>query len=711
MATATALEMAEIDLANSIETQVQQQRHQQSHYQNMECRNLLYLEVFFCKGFRTWSLPEIRLCNSEDALAGGRFDPTTIWLPQVTDLTLNVSGGSDTHTFMGLQELLTRCPRLERLTFSPLDRSTNLDRVATIIKDHCPKLTSILIPLTLKSDTEICKVVRAVTPGRLLELHCKAPRITKDLQDAVRTHRDSLEVFRMAVSFHIREPVDYVNGREVWAPQVAVEQMRFLQEVADSFLSLGELSFYEKRVRTTEFEFYDALMYRPWKGLNLERLELFGGAYDMSQRERQDQDSFPSLYSTVVWSARPGGRFWCRCFGGALMNGLCGGHWQVEQEGQVLSEDADAEGKKDEDSRELAQQQQKEREEEQCKSLVELDVFFFRKSGWGKVVHAIPPPAYAQVLHLNRHLRKVGLTAHEAKPQPINATALSRCLRLKELSINNFTTQVSLEQDLGLFLRPAASTLTHLTLINIRGEYTLDTTPSTTATRLWFPNVVELRTDLSPQITPGIEDLIARCPNLERLCLSPDPSLSLEPLATMLLLRLQNGSDMYTCCPKIHSLKFLSSTSEANQIHKVIEACGPLTQLEYKCNNLTQEIQRATRAHRATLEHLKMSIIFYFRQRSSQADFADTMMERPWRCDRLEELQLVVGILERRKDLEMEYLEPGRVFAHGWRVSMDVPVDRTYLKPNYVLFERFLNHVSSLPVLRKMTALRVDCVR
>ncbi|KAF9141885.1 hypothetical protein BGX30_003888 [Mortierella sp. GBA39] len=433
---------------------------------------------------------------------------------------------------------------------------------------------------------------------------------------------------------------------------------------------------------------------------------------------------------------------------------------QLEQEGQLLSENADAEEKKDEDDRESAQQQQKEGEEEQCKSLVELDVFFFRKSGWGKVVHTFPPPAYAQVLHLNRHLRKVGLTAHEAKPQPINATTLSRCLRLKELSINNFTTQVSLEQDLGLFLRPVASTLTHLTLINIRGEYTLDTTPSTTATRLWFPHVIELRTDLSPQITPGIEGLIARCPNLERLCLSPDPSLSLEPLATLLLLRRQNGSDTYTCCPKIHSLKFLSSTSEANQIHKVIEACGPLTQLEYKCNNLTQEIQHATRAHRATLEHLKMSIIFCqpqsttttttatitappptdrvaagkaqtkflqevvdsflslrllvfrdFRQRSSQADFADTMMERPWRCDRLEELQLVVGILERRKDLEMEYFEPGRVFAHGWRVSMDVPVDRTYLKPNYVLFERFLNHVSSLPVLRKMTALRVDCVR
>ncbi|KAF9141886.1 hypothetical protein BGX30_003889 [Mortierella sp. GBA39] len=91
-------------------------------------------------------------------LEGGRFDLTTIWFPQVTNLTLNVSDGSETRTFLGLQELLTRCPNLERLTFSPLNRSTKLDRVATIIKNHCPKLT-FSIPLTLSSDTEICKVV------------------------------------------------------------------------------------------------------------------------------------------------------------------------------------------------------------------------------------------------------------------------------------------------------------------------------------------------------------------------------------------------------------------------------------------------------------------------------------------------------------------------------------------------------------------------
>lgn len=218
-------------------------------------------------------------------LEGGRFDPTTIWLPQVTDLTVDVSDGSETRTYLGLQELLTRCPSLERLTFFPLDLKTKLDRVATIIKDHCPKLTSIVVPSTLSIDTEICKVVRAVTSGRLLELHCTVPRITKELQDAILAQRDSLEVFRMAVTFYIREPIDYVNGREVGAAQLAAEQMRFLQEVVNSFLSLKELSFYEGRERTSELEFYDALMYRPWKCLNLERLELFGGVHDVSQRE------------------------------------------------------------------------------------------------------------------------------------------------------------------------------------------------------------------------------------------------------------------------------------------------------------------------------------------------------------------------------------------------------------------------------------------
>ncbi|KAK3837847.1 MAG: hypothetical protein JOS17DRAFT_376052 [Linnemannia elongata] len=141
-----------------------------------------------------------------------------------------------------------------------------------------------MVPSTLSSDTEICKVVRAVIPGRLLELHCTVPRITKKLQDAILAHRDSLEVFKMAVTFYIREPVDYVNGREARAAQLVAEQMRFLQAV-DSFLNLKVLSFYEGRERTSELEFYDALMYRPWKCLNLERLELYGGIHDVSQRE------------------------------------------------------------------------------------------------------------------------------------------------------------------------------------------------------------------------------------------------------------------------------------------------------------------------------------------------------------------------------------------------------------------------------------------
>ncbi|KAG0282387.1 hypothetical protein BGZ97_009004, partial [Linnemannia gamsii] len=285
------------------------------------------------------------------------------------------------------------------------------------------------------------------------------------------------------------------------------------------------------------------------------------------------------------------------------------GHELESQEEQQQQEEASAGD--EEKGMESAQQQperQERAEEEQCRSLVELDVFFFRKSGWGKVVHTVPPPAYARVLQLNRHLRKVRLVAHDTKPQPLDATALLRCLRLKELRINSFTTQLTKDQDLELFLRPVASTLTHLTLIDIRGEYHLDTTSptSTTATPfLWFPHVVEFTTDLSPQITPGIEELIARCPNMERLCLCPEPTLSLEPLAGTLLLQRPHDVATTTCCPKIHSLRFLTPTSETNQIHKVIEACGPLSQLEYKCNDLTKEIQHATRAHRATLEHLR----------------------------------------------------------------------------------------------------------
>lgn len=421
---------------------------------------------------------------------------------------------------------------------------------------------------------------------------------------------------------------------------------------------------------------------------------------------------------------------------------------------QEQQEEGDEEN--DKESAQQQQQQQEKEDEDQCRSLVELDVFFFQKSGWGTVVPTVPPPAYARVLQLNRHLRHVRLVAHGTKPQLIDATALLRCLRLTELRINSFTTQLTRDHDLGRFLGPTVSTLTHLTLIDIRGAYHLDTTSptSTTATPLlWFPNMVEFTTDLSPTITPGIEKLIARCPNLERLCLCPEPSFSLEPLAGVLLQRSDDIATTTTCCPKIRSLRFLTSASRTNQIHKVIEACGPLSQLEYTCSDLTIEIQHATRAHRDTLEHLRISIIVYkphrhtvteipfllnrpaagwvqtrflqevidsflslrtlaFRQKVEQAPFARMMMEIPWRCDRLEELQLVVGTMEQHRRLEMEYLEPGRAFAHGWRIPLDARVDIEYFKPDYELFEKFLDHVSlSLPKLRKLSALRVNCVR
>ncbi|KAF9152648.1 hypothetical protein BG015_004927 [Linnemannia schmuckeri] len=218
-------------------------------------------------------------------IEGGRFEPTTIWLPLVTNLTISVSDDSETHTCLGLQELPARCPSLEHLTIFPLELSTKLDRLGAIIKDHCSKLTSILVPPTLSTDKEICKVIRAVTAGRLLELQCTVSRITKELQEVIWANRDSLEVFKMAVAFYIREPVNYVNGREAGAAQLAAEEMRFLQEVVDSFLSLKVLSFYEWRERTSEFEFYDALMNKPWKCLSLEQLELFGGIHDVCQQE------------------------------------------------------------------------------------------------------------------------------------------------------------------------------------------------------------------------------------------------------------------------------------------------------------------------------------------------------------------------------------------------------------------------------------------
>lgn len=87
------------------------------------------------------------------------------------------------------------------------------------------------------------------------------------------------------MAFYIREPVDYVDGREAGVAELIVEQRVFLHEVLDSFLSLKELSFKERRDRTSELEFYDALMYKPWKCLSLERLKMEGGIYDVWDRK------------------------------------------------------------------------------------------------------------------------------------------------------------------------------------------------------------------------------------------------------------------------------------------------------------------------------------------------------------------------------------------------------------------------------------------
>ncbi|KAG0279543.1 hypothetical protein BGZ97_009560, partial [Linnemannia gamsii] len=160
---------------------------------------------------------------------------------------------------MGLEELVARCPSLVRLSLYPWEFTTKLGRLATIIKGHCPKLTSIWIPPTLSTDTEICKVIEAVTAGRLLSLSCSVPRITVDLQEAIRAHRESLETLKIEVAFYIREPVVYVDGYEAGSAEVIVKQMAFLQEVVDLFLNIQDFSFKDSRDRTGELEFYDAL--------------------------------------------------------------------------------------------------------------------------------------------------------------------------------------------------------------------------------------------------------------------------------------------------------------------------------------------------------------------------------------------------------------------------------------------------------------------
>ncbi|KAG0283584.1 hypothetical protein BGZ96_012023 [Linnemannia gamsii] len=349
----TSCASKDLDSSINLEVQPQQQKQQQSHYNGLDCRNLLELEVLFTSQqppylsaplpvyfgllrsnpqlkevvlYSTIRAPRlamsalgnctkllrltiVRFTTAQgDGVASdlGRFlrpvsatlttlylvelegnpiDPTTIWLPQVTDLTIDVSNDSGTHSSMKLEELIARCPSLVRLLVYPRELSTKLDRLAALIKSHCPKLTSIWIPRALSTDTEVCKVIRAVTAGRLLSLNCTVPRTTKGLQEAIRAHQESLETLKIEVAFYIREPVDYVNGREAGVAELIVEQMVFLQEVLDSFLSLKELSFKDRRDRTSELEFYDALMHRPWNCLSLERLKLEGGIYDVWDRE------------------------------------------------------------------------------------------------------------------------------------------------------------------------------------------------------------------------------------------------------------------------------------------------------------------------------------------------------------------------------------------------------------------------------------------
>ncbi|KAK3837846.1 MAG: hypothetical protein JOS17DRAFT_837526 [Linnemannia elongata] len=125
------------------EEEREKKRHmRQSRHQDMDCRSLLDLEVFFDKFVHRFNLDDSEASELGRflrpvsttlktlylvGLKGGCCDPTAIWLPQATDLTVDVSDGSETRTCLGLQELLTRCPSLQRLSILPLDLSTKLD--------------------------------------------------------------------------------------------------------------------------------------------------------------------------------------------------------------------------------------------------------------------------------------------------------------------------------------------------------------------------------------------------------------------------------------------------------------------------------------------------------------------------------------------------------------------------------------------------------
>ncbi|KAG0203799.1 hypothetical protein BGX33_008906 [Mortierella sp. NVP41] len=343
---------------------------------------------------------------------------------------------------------------------------------------------------------------------------------------------------------------------------------------------------------------------------------------------------------------------------------------------------------------------------------------------------------YIGLLQANRRLRSIALSASEYNRQSLAVSALTNCTQLEVLTVMNFDTSTALlTSDLGRFLSPVSNTLTDLMLSNVQGQFD--------PTTVWLPYVISLGVTLSPDISPGIEELVARCPNVDQLVLfASDPMMNTDRMAAVL----KNN------CSRISNLRFVATLSDASELSKVIGACqGPLRRLAFWTPQLTDEILEAMRKHRSTLETLDMAVRFYKeepvdfeddvevgaaalvaeqmqilrevvdsflslkgflfcdeRDRMSEADFFDGLMVKPWKCVRLQSLRLGAGTC----DVSMrETLVPGKDLGLNWSISKGVSSVWDVPRRDYVLLERFLQHVSPLPRLRFVEAVHVPCYR
>jgi len=189
---------------------------------------------------------------------------------------------------------------------------------------------------------------------------------------------------------------------------------------------------------------------------------------------------------------------------------------------------------------------------------------------------------------------------------------ISHCSNLCKLWLCSFQSQ---PQDFGrLFVPEVTKRLTHLSLVSIHGRCD----PSFLRT-VCFPSMVQLYIDIGDAIQPGLEELVAFCPRLERLIVRAHTRCRLDRLTKLLQENRIRLKSLHLLSSWIQDSKIDETNNDPNDdnatsapedygVTELIRNCDGLCELTINASNLGIA-QAVVRHHRATLEQFSVTVV------------------------------------------------------------------------------------------------------